>query len=420
MGVSVIAMSAGLRIFLFFSFGYFVSYLFRGVNIGFAPYLTSELNLSAADLGMLTSLYFLGFALAQIPAGILLDTWGPRRVNAGLMVLAAVGTVVFGLSHGLPGLMLGRLLLGLGVAVCLGASFQAIAQTFPLARLPLINGLVMAVGGMGGVAVGAPLTALLQIVDWRTVSCGLAVLTLGVSALIFFGARPAAGTHPARAGRRPTMAEQMRGTRQLLRDPAYWRIVSLSVASSGAFYAVQSLWVKPYLLDVSQVSPTRAAGLVSVLGFAMVAGNICLGSLVRRVERWGMSLYVFGGLNMVVFMGVQIVIMAGTPLPLALLWTAYGVFGSSNILVYALLAERFPGPMLGRVNTTTNLLIFIMIFLCQIGIGWIVDLWPAQGGHYPAQAHLTAWGVVLALQAGGALWYFWPSRRAARPRAGRA
>ena len=414
MGVSVIVMSAGLRIFLFFSLGYFVSYLFRGVNIGYAPYLTGELGLSAADLGMLTSLYFLGFALAQIPAGILLDTWGPRRVNAGLMVLAAIGTVVFGLSQGLPGLMLGRLLLGLGVAVCLGASFQALAQTFPLARLPLLNGLVMAVGGMGGVAVGAPLTALLQVVDWRTVSCALAVLTLGVSALIFFGAKPAPGSPAARAARRPAMAEQMRGTWELLCNPVYWRIVSLSVASSGAFYAVQSLWVKPYLLDVSQVGPARAAGLVSVLGFAMVAGNVCLGALVRRVERWGMSLYVFAGVNMVIFIVVQIAIMARAPLPLALLWTAYGVFGSSNILVYALLAERFPRPMLGRVNTTTNLLIFIMIFLCQIGIGWIVDLWPAQGGRYPPQAHLAAWTVVLALQVGGTLWYFWPARDASR------
>ncbi|BAO70395.1 transporter, major facilitator domain protein [Bordetella bronchiseptica CARE970018BB] len=75
-------MSAGLRVFLFFSLGYLVSYLFRGLNIGFGPTLSAELGLSAADLGTLTSLYFLGFALLQIPAGVLLDTWGPRRVNA--------------------------------------------------------------------------------------------------------------------------------------------------------------------------------------------------------------------------------------------------------------------------------------------------------------------------------------------------
>jgi len=412
-------MSARLRIFLFFALGYFVSYLFRGVNIGFAPYLTSEMGLSAADLGMLTSLYFLGFSIAQIPAGIMLDTWGPRRVNAALLVVAAAGTVVFGLADSLGGLMLGRLLIGLGVAVCLGATFQALAQTFSLTRLPLLNGLVMAIGGMGGVAVGAPLTAVLETFDWRTVSCALALLALGVAALIAFGTQPAPGQAPAPHAHRPTMAEQMRGTWQLLRDLSYWRVVSLSVVTSGAFYAVQSLWAKPFLLDVSLVGPTRAARLVSVLGLAMVAGNILLGALVRRVERWGMSLYVFSGLNMAVFILVQVAIMAGAPVPLALLWTGFGVFGSSNILVYALLAERFPRPMLGRVTTTTNLLVFITIFLCQIGIGWIVDLWPAQDGHYPAQAHLAAWGVVLALQVAGAVWYFWPSRTAGQA-AGRA
>src|SRR5690606_35780677 len=108
------ALSAGLRVFLVFSLGYLVSYLFRGVNIGFGPYLTQEFNLSAGDLGTLTSLYFLGFALMQIPGGLLLDTWGPRRVNALMLLLAALGTLVYGYADGLPGLMLGRLLIGAG------------------------------------------------------------------------------------------------------------------------------------------------------------------------------------------------------------------------------------------------------------------------------------------------------------------
>src|SRR6202007_3164743 len=80
-----------LRVFLLFSAGYFVSYVFRGVNLGFAPLITHDLGLSAADLGLLTSLYFLGFAGAQLPAGVLLDHYGTRRVTAGTLLFAAAG-----------------------------------------------------------------------------------------------------------------------------------------------------------------------------------------------------------------------------------------------------------------------------------------------------------------------------------------
>src|ERR1700761_5772287 len=114
-------LSTPLRVFLLFSAGYFVSYVFRGVNLGFAPLITHELGLSAADLGLLTSLYFIGFALAQIPVGVLLDHFGPRRVTASMLLFAAAGIWVFGASHGLAGLMIGRFLIGVGVSMCLSA-----------------------------------------------------------------------------------------------------------------------------------------------------------------------------------------------------------------------------------------------------------------------------------------------------------
>ena len=128
-------LSMPLRVFLLFSAGYFISYLFRGVNLGFAPLITRELGLTATDLGLLTSLYFLGFAGAQLPAGVLLDHYGARRVTAGMLLFAAAGIGVFGAAHGVGAMMAGRLLIGVGVSVCLGGAFKALAQHFPAALL---------------------------------------------------------------------------------------------------------------------------------------------------------------------------------------------------------------------------------------------------------------------------------------------
>jgi len=401
-------MSAGARVFVFFSLGYLTSYVFRGLNIGFGPTLSAEMQLSASDLGVLTSLYFLGFAMMQLPAGLLLDTWGPRRVNAGMLVLAAVGTVVYGLADSMAGLMVGRLLIGAGVCVCLGATFQALAQNFPVGRLPLVNGLVMAVGGLGGVLVGSPLSWLLSYTTWRMVSVGLAVATLCVAALLLVGAP----REPVRSHAPPSLREQWRGMLELLCMPRYWRLVSLPVATSGVFFGVQSLWVRPYLIDFNGLAPAAAAWTVSLLGFAMMAGNVGLGALARRAGRMGLGLFGFSGLCQLLFIVVQVLIAADAPLPVPLLWVGYGVFGSACILVFALLAAEFPPQLLGRIAATTNLLMFVAIFACQIGMGAILDLWPAQGGAYPPQAHRAAWLVLLALQVAAAAYYYWPRREA--------
>ncbi|RQR42537.1 MFS transporter [Burkholderia sp. Bp8994] len=397
--------SVQVRVLALFAIGYFVSYVFRGVNLGFAPFVTHELGLSAADLGLLTSLYFLGFAGAQIPAGVLLDHFGPRRVAAGMLLFAAAGAAVFGIAHDLGTMMVGRLLIGVGVSVCLGAAFKALAQHFPVGRLPLVNGLVMAVGGLGGVAVGSPLTWLLGVTSWRVICGGLAVLTIVVAAAIGLGAPEA--ERPRQQG---GIVSQFKGTWHILGSRAFWKISSFSIVTQGVFYAMQSLWVGPYLRDVAGFDAQHTARLVSVLGFAMMAGCVGFGAAARVLERRGVSVQAFCGIGMALFVATQGAIVARVPLPPAVLWAAYGMFGGVGILTYAVLAGRFPAHLIGRANTTLTLVIFVLIFAFQIGIGAVLSHWPAVDGHYPAAAHVTAWSVLLALQLASAVWCVWPAR----------
>lgn len=296
--------SVQVRVLGLFALGYFVSYVFRGVNLGFAPFVTHDLGLSAADLGLLTSLYFLGFAGAQIPAGVLLDHFGSRRVAAGMLLFAAAGAAVFGAAHGLGAMMVGRLLIGVGVSVCLGAAFKALAEHFPIGRLPLVNGLVMAVGGFGGVVVGSPLTWLLGWASWRAVCAGLAVMTLAVAAAIWLGApNPKQGLHQG------GLVSQFKGTWHILSSRAFWKIGSFSIVTQGVFYAMQSLWVGPYLRDVAGFDAQHAARLVSVLGFAMMAGCVGFGAAARALERRGVSVYAFCGVGMALFVATQVAIV---------------------------------------------------------------------------------------------------------------
>ena len=154
-----------IRILFPFALGYYLSYFFRVVNAVLSPDLVAEFGLSADDLGLLTASYFITFAAAQLPLGLLLDRYGPRRIEASLLLFAALGALVFALGENRLQLIIGRGLIGFGVSACLMAAFKAFTQWFPPERLPLINGIIMASGGLGALTATLPVQSALAITD---------------------------------------------------------------------------------------------------------------------------------------------------------------------------------------------------------------------------------------------------------------
>jgi hypothetical protein len=166
-----------LRVFLPFVFGYYIAFLFRTINAVIAAPLAMELGLGADDLGLLTSVYFLTFAAAQIPIGIVLDRYGPRRVQSVLLVIAAVGSTLFAASDHFWMLLLGRALIGLGVASAMTGGLKALVLWFPGDRVPLLNGLMVMLGALGAVTATLPADLLLDWIGWRELFGLLAGLT---------------------------------------------------------------------------------------------------------------------------------------------------------------------------------------------------------------------------------------------------
>ncbi len=174
-----------MRVFLPFVVGYYLSYLFRTINALIAVPLTAELGLGANDLGLLTSVYFLTFAAAQIPIGILLDRYGPRRIQSALLVIAAAGAALFAASDDFWGLLVGRALIGLGVAASLTAGLKALVIWFPGDRLSLLNGLMVMLGALGAVTATSPSELMLAWMGWRELFDLFAVMTAGCAAVVY-------------------------------------------------------------------------------------------------------------------------------------------------------------------------------------------------------------------------------------------
>src|SRR5437868_8613855 len=175
-----------LMVFCPFAAGYFLSFFFRNVNAVIAKDLAAEFSLTPADLGFLTSMYLLAFAAFQLPLGVLLDRYGPRRVVAVLLCSAAAGALVFALARDLATLSIGRAFIGLGVSAGLMGAIKAFSLWFPLSRLATLNGLYLAFGGLGSLSATAPAEAIVGPFGWRVLFFGLAALSILAAGLVFF------------------------------------------------------------------------------------------------------------------------------------------------------------------------------------------------------------------------------------------
>jgi MFS family permease len=399
------AKKLGLRLLLPFAAGYFLSYLYRTANAVIGPVLARELNLGDNALGLLTSTYFLAFGAAQLPLGILLDRFGPRRVEAALLLIAAAGVSVFALSDTLFGLASGRALIGFGVAACLMASLKAFSQWFPADRQASMTGWIMTSGGLGALAAAKPLEVALGFVSWREVAFGLSAATILVAATIWHFV-PDKEIKEQNIGLR----EQLAGVKSIFSSRHYWRYAPMGMFFTGGFMAVQGLWASRWMSVMEALDRSAIAARLTWMSTSMLAGFLFMGFFATKLVHRGISLdKVYRGAMM---LAVAVFALIGL-FPLAaseLLWPLLGVCFSLSNVSYSLVAQAFPSALSGRANTAFNLLVFAGAFGLQWGIGIQVDALQSMGWT-AAEAYRASFLTLLGGQALALGWLLLPNRQ---------
>lgn len=354
-------------IFLPFALGYYLSYLLRTVNAVISPDLTADLGLSASDLGLLTSTYFLTFGLAQIPLGIALDRYGPKRVLGTLLVFAAIGSAAFAMGDTREQLTLARGLIGLGVSACLMSALKGFALWYPPERQSSMTGFIMAAGALGALTASTPMEAMLPFLGWRGVFWLIAGLSIGLSILVFT-------TLPGDAANssQESLGQNLRSVAKIFLSPNFLRFAGSATFFTGGFMAMQSLWAIPWLMNVNGFTLTHAAQYLLTLNLGMLAGQLSIGFFGTTLSRRGVTplhLIQFGYGAMLIVQGM-ILTQIG---PALLLWFLLGVLSSVNAQTYVATATQFPKSAFGRVSTAINLMAFAGAFIVQWGMGIVLD-----------------------------------------------
>jgi len=375
------------RVFAVFAAAHFLSYFFRSANAVIADDLTVGMGLSAAQLGLMSSLFFGFFALAQLPFGSALDRYGARITTSVLMLTGVAGALVFAAAPNVAWLGVGRALLGLGTAGILMGGLKALSLIHPPRRFAAVSGMLTATGSSGALVATAPLALLNRLVGWRAIFAGGAVLLLLCAVAIAAVVR-APGSPP-----RPHAAPG--GFGEIFASAAFWRLAFLGFAVMGTTFAYQSLWAGPYLTEAAGLSAAVAGNVLLLLGIGLVLGFFVSGWLAQR---FGPARVVAVGALLMVLAQAALAVAAGrlaAPSALGALLFVLAASGSFALLLYAQANELFPAQLTGRAVTAINLFMFLGGFVLQWGIGNVVNALAPAGG----SASAGAYSVALALSA---------------------
>ncbi|WP_390895254.1 MFS transporter [Bradyrhizobium diazoefficiens] len=388
------------RVFLPFAAGYYLSYLFRTINALIAGHLSSDTGLGTADLGLLTSVYFLVFAAAQIPVGVLLDRFGPRRVQSALLLVAAAGAGLFAVSTGFVSLLIARAMIGLGVAAALTAGLKSIVLWFPRERVALLNGYMVMLGSLGAVTATAPAEHLLAWTGWRQLFEILAAAT-AATAMLIYAVVPERGLVPSKSSMPATLSS-------VFCDGRFWRIAPLSATCVGSAWSLQGLWASPWLMDVEGFDRASLVRQLFMMSIVLCGGAWLFGTTIHYIRRSGIAAESALALVALLFISAELALILRAPLPSILPWSFIAIVGTATVVSFAVIADYYPPELAGRANGALNVLHFGWAFLAQYATGLVLEQWSSDDGHRSVVAYQVAFGLNVTLQIAALIWFALP------------
>lgn len=360
-----------IRVFLCFAFAYLLSYAFRAINAVIAPELMADLNISHSELGLLSSAYFVGFAVMQIPLGIALDRYGARKTESFLLLFALCGASIFAYADSLWGLTLGRLLIGIGVSACLMASFTAYRRWFSVEQQSRLASGMLVFGTAGALLTTIPIQLALPIIGWRGSFWIMAILVT----IAFIGIRlgiPKFDDHPQ--SQKVNEGEESFGLKEIIFHPFFLRMLPIGIVNHGGFLALQTLWLGPWMIEVLGFDSIFTAQILFFFNGVMLLGYALNAWLLPRANAKGFKTLNYVKWLLAIGLLCQLLAIVIDSTSSWILWIVVAITATGHILGQSSVITAFPSRNAGVAATSYNLLIFIGAFIFQWGIGWGIDL----------------------------------------------
>lgn len=350
-----------------------LSQFYRASVAVISPDLIRDLAVDTRGLSLISAAFFYAFALTQIPISMYLDAIGPRLSMTVLTLVAVAGALLFAAGHSTATLVLGRVLMGIGMACNLMGTLKIITLWFSASHFATLSALVVSVGTLGNLIAATPLVLMSQAIGWRGSFLVIAAVNLLAVVLFVLVARdrPAsAGNQEVPAAASVRMSEILGNLRRLFTEKDYWFISLGTFCRYGIFAAVQSLWAGPFLVNVIGISTVSTGNLLLLMSIGIVVGSPVFGLLSDRLLRNRKKIIIAGLTAMAVILVILTRLPAGASMTLlSLLFFSFGFFGSAGGIMYAHIKERMPLESAGAAMTGINFFTMIGVAVFLQGLG---------------------------------------------------
>ena len=365
-------------IFCVFAFGFFISNLLRSITATLTPVLTSEFDLSAGNLGLLAGGYFLGFSLMQIPAGLLLDKYGPKKVVAYLLLIALVSTISFAFAKSFTGLLISRFFIGVGVAACLMGPLTGYRVWFEDKYQQRANSWMLMVASFGFVISTLPVQILLPLIGWRSIFLIISILIL-LSIILILVFAPSWNNNVQ--NQNIQSAESTGRLSDVWKNKFFISLIPLAFLNYGGVQAIQTLWAGPWMLNVAGYSPLESATGLFWINIIMLFAFMFWGYILPKFSSLGIDSMKIVKIGLPISYIVLFCIIIMGQKAGAMMFTLYILSSIVLSLTQPALALSFPQNLAGKSLTSLNVFIHSGTFFVQWGIGLLIDLSKNMGAN---------------------------------------
>ena len=373
--------------------GYTVSQFLR-TSVGvLSPNLMHDFNINPNNMGLLGGVFFLSFAIFQIPAGILIDKYGPRKVMSVVITFAVLGSIIFALSNSFYTLLIGRVLMGLGCSICLMGSLVLITRWTDSDQFSKLAGIILAVGGIGGLLATTPLSYFSELFGWRLSFWLAAVVTFCVMLLYYFILEDRKNDLILN---RSNETISLKNLLFILKERNFKFMIPMSLMSYSSLVVILGLWGAPYLKDIHGLDSVERGKILMLMAISWNIGSFVFGRL-RSIFGNYKNVVIFGASGVIILLFILSIITEINSIYLHILFCILGFFGAFSVALISHYQVLFDKEYMGRALSTANFFNFGGVFFVQWLTGKIIYLMGGDSTGAPIEAYRMAFLFVAIL-----------------------
>ena len=373
--------------------GYTVSQFLR-TSVGvLSPNLMHDFNINPNNMGLLGGVFFLSFAIFQIPAGILIDKFGPRKVMSVVIIFAVLGSIIFALSNSFYTLLIGRTLMGLGCSICLMGSLVLITRWTDSDQFSKLAGIILAVGGIGGLLATTPLSYFSELFGWRLSFWLAAVVTFCVMLLYYFILEDRKNDLILN---RSNETISLKNLLFILKERNFKFMIPMSLMSYSSLVVILGLWGAPYLKDIHGLDSVERGKILMLMAISWNIGSFIFGRL-RSIFGNYKNVVIFGASGVIILLFILSIITEINSIYLHILFCILGFFGAFSVALISHYQVLFDKEYMGRALSTANFFNFGGVFFVQWLTGKIIYLMGGDSSAAPIEAYRMAFLFVAIL-----------------------